>query len=583
MERKIDPIIVAVLDSRFSAIIDQMARTLERTSRSPIFAEARDYVTAIFTKDLRLIAQKDYIAVLASAIPVALENIAEAYKGDIHEGDIFIHNDVYAGGNHLPDVNVVKPVFYKGELLFWSVVKGHQADLGGRGVAGYDPTSTTIWDDGLIIPACKLYQGGKLNRGIRDLISRNNKLPEIVWGDILCEVGGVTIGERIFLELLDRYGAETLYAAIDEIIAATEKETREKIKQIPDGVYYGEKSIDHDAINRNKPVTVRVKIIKQGDEITIDLSDSDPQTVGYVNSSWANTYSSCHLAMYYALPGEPRRNEGSRKPIKVVAAKGTVVNPEFPAPVTMCTVATVACIAEAIWLALAPVIPQWITPAQGKGPFVMSRGFNPRTKRKYINFDALFHAFSSSGTMGYDGWPTGGATTDLGTMRIPDPEICELTFPIHVLCREWEIDSAGAGEFRGGPCHIYRVQQLVDTEAATTTHEGMRDFSMPFGMFGGKNARASTLTRYTPDGRKEEIDCFRFFDLKARDILEAHTGAGAGFGSPFKRDIEKVREDVKNELVSIRGAKEDYGVIVDPVTLEVDVEATKKLRGEQNN
>lgn len=579
--RKIDPITVAVLDTRFSAITQQIAKTLEMTSRSALFAETRDYVAAIFTKDIRSIAQADYLAASAVALSVSMENISKSYEDDIYEGDLFIHNDCYAGNNHIPDVNIAKPVFYKDKLVFWSAVKGHQLDVGGKGAAGFNADSTHIWDEGLRVPACKLYEKGKLNRSVRDIILTNNNVPEVVWGDLMCMVGGVTIGERLLLDLVERYGLKTLYAAIDKIIAATEKYTRDKIRQIPDGVYYGQKSIDHDAINRNKPVTVKAKVIKERDEITVDLSDSDSQTAGFVNSTWANTFSTCHLALFYALQFEGKRNQGAITPIKVIAPLGSVTNAKFPAPVATCVTAMVGCIAEAIWLALAPVIPHLITAAPGKGPTCFSRGFNPRTKRRYANMDFLFATYGSGGTEGYDGWPLGGSATNFGSMRVPDPEICELTYPIYVIQHEQEIDSAGAGKFRGGTGHIYRVKQLADTDRAVTINEGKRDFSVPFGLFGGKNPKPCRLTRYLADGRVEEIDCFSNFDLKAGDILESHKAPAPGFGDPLERDIERVKEDVKNELVSINGAKEDYGVIINPVTLEVDIEATEKLRKER--
>ncbi len=580
-EKRIDPIIVAVLDNRLSAVTEEIARTLLRTSRSPIFSEAADFATAIFTKDLKLIAQKDHLAVLASAIPVAMENIAKAYEGDINEGDVFVHNDCYTGNNHAPDMNVAKPVFYKGDLVFWAVTKGHMADIGGRGLAGYDPTARTIWDDGLRLPTCKLYDRGKYNRSVWDIIGANSKAPDLVLGDIMCEVGGVTTGERRLIALLERYGVETLYAAIDEIIAATEKEIRDKIRQIPDGVYYGEKSMDHDAIIRDKPVTVRVKVVKQGDEITIDLSDSDPQTPGYINSTWANTFSVCHMAVFYALPGDVKRNEGSIRPIKVIAKKGVCVNPEFPAPVTMCTLSTTETIAEAIWLALSQAIPQWVTAAHGRIINDVIVGTNPRTKRFFIDIDFFDGDVPSGGTEGYDGWAVGGPTCSMGVNRLPDLEIMELVWPVHILQHEQLIDSAGAGKFRGGPGHIYSIRYLADC-SAVLVGQGMRDFSVPFGLFGGKNPKPNKSTMHRVDGRVEEMDVGTFYEIKAGDVKEQYIMGCPGFGDPWERDPEKVREDVYNELVSVEKAREDYGVVIKPDTLEVDVKATEELRNEHS-
>lgn len=577
IERKVAPITVAVLDNRFTAVTEEIARTMMRTSRSPIFAEARDFATAIFDKELRLIAQRDYLPVLAGAIPVALENMVRVYDGDINEGDVFIHNDSYAGNNHAPDMNVAKPVFHKGELAFWSVVKGHMADIGGRGIAGYDPTARTIWDDGLIIPCSKLYDRGKPGRDVWNIILRNTKVRPLVEGDIHCEVGSVTIGERRLLELLEQYGLETLYAAIDEIIAATERETRDKIRQIPDGIYYGEKSIDHDAITRDKPVTVRAKVIKQGDEITIDLSDSDPQRLGYINSTWANTFSVCHQAMFYAIPGDVKRNEGSLRPIKVIARNGCCVNPEFPAPVTMCTCSMTETIAEAIWLALAPAIPQWIAACHGKSGFYTCTGLNPRTNRVYMIIDFFVCGPGSGGTEGYDGWPAGGPTHSMGQKQLPDPEIWELTIPVHILQHELVAGREGIGKFRGGHGFAYKAQYLADA-SAVEVGQGHRDFAVPFGLLGGTNAAKTEVRVRRAEGTVEELDCGMYFDIKAGDIYEQENQGGAGFGNPLERDPKRVRQDVLDELLSIERAKEDYGVVIDPQTLEVDFALMEELR-----
>ncbi|MDP7525890.1 MAG: hydantoinase B/oxoprolinase family protein, partial [Dehalococcoidales bacterium] len=201
----IDPVFITLISSRFDSACQEMETTLLRTSRSPIFAEARDFAVAIFDKDFRLIVQTA-LPLLAGTLPLAVTSIASAFEGDINEGDIFIHNDPYSGNNHLPDINIIKPNFFRGELLFWSTVKGHAADIGSKGIAGYDPKAETIWEDGLIIPACKLYDRGKSNDAIWKIIAANVKVPGIVEGDLRCEVGAITIGERRILDLLEKYG-----------------------------------------------------------------------------------------------------------------------------------------------------------------------------------------------------------------------------------------------------------------------------------------------------------------------------------------------------------------------------------------
>jgi len=575
---KVDPILVSVLDSRFSSIVAEMAISMARTSRSPIFFEARDCVTAIFTRDLRLITQKDFIPVLAGAIPIALKHIAKSYEGDIHEGDVFVHNDAYTGGNHLPDTNIAKPIFHEGELVFWAITKGHLAEIGGRGIAGYDPSATTIWDDGLVIPTCKLYDGGKYNRSVWDLIGRNSKVPELVLGDIACEVGAVTLAERRFIELIERYTVQTLYAAIDQIISATEKEIRERIRLIPDGVYYGEKSIDHDSINRDKPVTVRIKITKEEDEITVDYSDSDPQVQGYVNSTWANTYSISYLPIFYILPGgDVKRNEGSLRPIKIIAPEGTWVNPRFPAPVTLCTVATSQCIAEAIWLALSRAGRQYTVAAHSKLVDDCVLGYNPRTKRMFAGIDFSNNTLGGGGREGYDGWPAEGSASSLGQVRYPDFEMMELTWPIRYLQHEQVMDSEAAGQYIGSWAYIYRLQYLANCSAVLMGH-GMRDFSSPFGLFGGAGAKPHRFTIHKGNSEVQNIDCNTSFEYKAGDWKEHYIQEGGGFGNPYERDPALVQKNVRDELVSVERAKKSYGVIINAATLEIDSEATKGLR-----
>ncbi|MFC1979479.1 hydantoinase B/oxoprolinase family protein [Chloroflexota bacterium] len=580
---KIDPILVAVLDVRFLAICEEVGRTMVRTSRSPTFAEARDFATAIFDKDLRLVAQKDYIPLLAGALPIAMKSIVSNYEGDINEGDILIHNDCYAGNNHLPDVNVVKPVYYKGEIMFWCTVKGHQVDIGGRGISGFDPTARTVWDEGLRIPTCKLLEKGKRNKTVWDLILTNVKVPMIVEGDLMCEVGAVNIGERNLLELLGKYGPDTLYKVIDEIIAATEKEVRDRLRQIPDGTYYAEKSTDFDGIIRDKPVTVRTKVIKQEDEITIDLSDSDPQTIGPVNSTYANTVSSCYLALHAILgvEGEVKRNEGAQRPFNIIAPEGLVVNPSFPAPVAMCTIVTVEIIVETIWIALSKAIPQWVQAAHGRFCRIGAVGFNPRTKRAFVNQDFFALSMGSGGTEGFDGWDEGGPLNSMGQLRIPDVEIVELTVPIHILQYEQDIDRAGVGKWRGGNGTHYKAQYLASCHALQIGN-GLRDFSCSTGLLGGKEPPRTEVFLHKKDSQTEIIDVYMFYDIEEGDIYEHYVMGGAGFGDPLERDTEKVQQDVRDGYVSVEAAAKDYGVVIDSLTLQVDCAATEKLRHKLN-
>ncbi|MFC1861045.1 hydantoinase B/oxoprolinase family protein [Chloroflexota bacterium] len=580
-ERKADPIVVAVINSHLENILDEMGRVVIRTSRSPILTEALDFGVAIFDKDMRLIGQREYNAGLAAAIPVGIRSMVEAFKDDTAEGDVILHNDPYNGNNHIPDLNIAKPVFYQGQLLFWSAVKQHMIDTGSRGVAGYDPTSRTIYEDGFRIPPVKLFERGKLVTAIRDIIKCNIKVPDIYWGDVMCGVGGCTVGERNFLAMLEQYGIETLYGAIDEILAATEAEMRERISLLPDGVYYGEKSTDHDGILRDRPITAKVQVIKKGDEITVDFSDSDPQVPGYMNSSWANTYSVCSMILGYALPGAVKRNEGSLSPITIKAKRGTFANPEFPASVTMCTTNVTACLGEALLIALSTAIPDYVAAAPGNMVQAMARGYNPRTNRLWAEIDFFMRNTPSGGTEGYDGWDLGGTMASLGKGRFPDLEIMELYKPAHILQCEQVTDSAGDGKFRSGMGHIYRIQYLHGISEGVLIGAGMRDYSVPSGLLGGKNPDVNEVFIHRAGGTTEKLEPHIFLGLQAGDILEQHSQGGGGFGDPLDRGAWRVRDDVKNELISFDKARDVYGVVIDPETFEVDEGATEELRLEK--
>ncbi|NNL99449.1 MAG: hydantoinase B/oxoprolinase family protein, partial [Gammaproteobacteria bacterium] len=367
----IDPIKVAVIDNRLDAISKEIGLTMLRTSRSPIFSEARDFVTGIFDKQLRLVAQTAYIPVLMGALPYALRSIAETYVDDIAENDIFILNDPYRGNNHPPDITIAKPVFYEGEIEFWSVCKGHHADVGGGGVAGYNPGARSIWEECIRIPPAKLYMAGKLNKSLLDTILINVHLPFLVEGDLNCQVGAVTIGERNLRALVEKYGPETLDAAIEQIFDASEKQMRTAISEVPNGRYSAERLIDHDGINKDKMIAVGVTLDITDDAMTFDFSASDPQADGYINSTMPNTASSAYLALFTSIGSDIRFNEGALRALDIIAPSGSVVNAAEPAPVTGCTIASAQAIIEAVWLALAQAVPEkvdacwarWFAPA----------------------------------------------------------------------------------------------------------------------------------------------------------------------------------------------------------------------------
>ena len=573
----IDPIRVAVIGNRLDAISKEIGQTMLRTSRSPIFSEARDFVTAVFDKELRLVAQTAYIPVLMGALPFAIRSIAETFAGDINEGDVFILNDPYHGNNHPPDINIAKPVFFDGKLEFWSICKGHHADVGGGGVAGYNPAARSVWEECIRIPPAKLYDAGKLNKALWDTILLNVRLPFLVEGDLHCEVGAVTRGERSLLALLAKYGAEPVNLAIEQIFDASEKQMRAAIATVPNGAYAAQRFVDHDGINKERMIAVRLNIRVDEEDITFDFSGSDAQAAGYVNSTVPNTLSSAYLALFMSIGSEVRFNEGALRALHVVAPEGTIINPAEPAPVTGCTINTAQTIIEAAWLALSQAVPDKVDAAWARWCAPASMGMNPRTGRLFGDIHFMCKG-GGGASQGLDGWDHIGTVVCAGGVRAPDPELHELVNPYTVLQYEYWPDSAGAGEWRGGMGTIYRWRVEADNIAVANFGGGNREATVPFGLAGGKAAPKHQL--YLKQGAETiEVDAESFYQYGTGDVFEIFQSGGGGFGDPQRRALASVREDVVDGVVSVDQARAQYGVVIDPDSLLVDEAQTAALRG----
>ena len=577
MSAKVDSIQVAVIANRLDAISKEIGQTMLRTSRSPIFSEARDFVTAIFDSKQRLVAQTAYIPVIMGALTYAIRSIAETFAGDIDPGDVFILNDPYRGNNHPPDINIVKPVFHDGELAFWAVSKGHHADVGGGGVAGYNPAATSVWEECIRIPPAKLYIAGKLNRAVWDIILLNVYLSFIVEGDLHCQVGACTIGERSLLSLLAKYDRPILEAAMDQMLDASEKQMRAAIKQVPNGEYHAERLIDHDGVNKDRMIAVRLKLEVDDSDITFDFTGSDPQAAGYVNSTIPNTVSSCYLALFMSIGEGVRFNAGALRALHVIAPEGSIVNSLEPAPVSGCTIASAQAIIEAIWLALAQAIPERVDAGWSRWCAPATMGLNPRTG--YPFGDIHFMSKGGGGaSYGLDGWDHLGTVICAGGLRAPDPELHELVDPYTILQYEFWPDSAGAGKWRGGMGTIYRWRIDADNIKAANFGGGIHAMTAPFGLEGGEPAPPHELFIRKRDGETTNVNTESFYDLDEGDVYEIYQSGGGGYGSPLQRPVAEVQHDVLDGLVSTAQAKSKYGVVIDADNLQVDEAATAVLR-----
>ena len=573
---RLDRIKVSVIGNRLDAISKEIGQTMLRTSRSPIFSEARDFVTGVFDAKLRLVAQTAYIPVLMGALPYAIKSIARTFEGDIDDGDIFILNDPFRGNNHPPDITIAKPIFDGEEIAFWAVSKGHHADVGGGGVAGYNPGAKSVWDECIRIPPAKLYIKGKPNKGLWDTILLNVFLSFLVEGDLHCQVGAVKIGERSLKALLEKYGRKTLDAAMQRIFDVSEQQMRAAIRGVPNGVYTAERLIDHDGIDKDRMITVRVALKVEDEDIIFDYSGSDPQAAGYVNSTLPNTASSSFLALFMSIGSEIRFNEGALRALHVIAPEGTIVNAREPAPVTGCTIASAQAIIECAWVALAQAVPDKVDAGWSRWCAPATMGLNPRTGRPFGDIHFMAKG-GSGGAHGHDGWDHLGTVVCAGGLRAPDPELHELVDPFTVLQYEFWPDSAGAGEWRGGMGTIYRWKIDADDIPAANFGGGVSAATAPYGLAGGRPAPPHQL--FLRKGTETiNVDAESFYHLDRDDVFEIYQSGGGGYGDPRRRPAEKVRDDVVNGLVSVAKARELYGVVVDPVSHRLDAVGTAEMR-----
>lgn len=572
-----DPILVAVIGNALDGITSDMGETMLRTSRSPIFVEARDFATSLFSADGRLLAQTHYIPVIGGATPFALRSILDAFGDDVHDGDIFIHNDPFDGGSHLPDITIARPIFWDGELTFWATTKGHNVDVGGGGVIGFHPGATDILEEGIRIPPARVVEKGVVRHDIWELILSNVRMRGLVESVLNCQIGATAIGERRLHTLLEKYGARTIADATDELLEASARQVRTEIGKIPDGEYTADALLDNDGIDRDRSYRVALTIRVEGESMAFDFTDSDEQAKGFINSTIANTVSSAHLALFGCIDPDIRYNAGAIEPIEVIAPAGSITNPHAPAPVAACTVPTCEAIASAVWVALSQAIPdrahagwaRWCTPA--------SMGVNPRTGRPFGDLHFLGKG-GSGATEGFDGWDHLSPSNTLGGLRTPDPELHELDTPYLLEELEYLPDSAGSGQWRGGLGVRYRWRVLTDGVSCATYGSGFMPETAPVGLLGGQPGIVQTLTLTRAGCEPEQIDANSFYTLNEGDVFEVLASGGGGFGDPHLRPVDLVLLDVRQGVVSVDAARSAYGVSIDPSSITVQQDETDRLR-----
>jgi N-methylhydantoinase B len=569
----LDPVTLEVIRNALPAVANEMAADLQRTSYNMMIYEVRDFCTALIDPEGQLISQNvggvsHFVADLGVII---VDGMKRYGKQGFAPGDVIITNHQAVAGQHLNNVVIYMPYFYKGELLMFSMVRAHWIDVGGMSTGfGAGPQVADPWLEGLQLDQLKIYEKGKLNETLYRVLKDNIRFPESSLGDMKSQMAACRLAARRMDELFDKYGKATILAAIDRIFDETETKCRNVVAQLPDGVYEAEAAMDDDGVLKGEPVPIRVKVTIAKGEMTIDLSGCSAERRAGINS---RTLAGARVA-YKALTGplEPV-NEGSFRALKVIIPEGSIMMARFPAPMSGWSI-IVPTVVDAIVKALAPAMRDRV-PAGHHGLLggaVVFFGVHPKTKRRFV-----VQSIEGGGWGGrpYEDGEPATVSVCQGDVRNGSIEGIELKCPVLVEGRSLRQDSCGAGKYRGGLGIDMHVRNLVD--GRWNFEQARRRDCPPWGLWGGKPGEAGGYLLRLPGENdfKPMVGAHIPVPLNAEAIVR--TGGGGGWGDPTERDPAVVRSDVLEELVSREAALEHYGVVLrDDLTL--DETATQQRR-----
>jgi N-methylhydantoinase B len=564
----IDPVTLGVVWGALQSIAVEVGTTVHKTAYSEQAREGQDFSVAVFDPQGRMVAQGPYSPGHMGAMSAAVRNAVAAHPVEtLRPGDAILLNDPLLGSGHFPDFFITQPAFHEGRLIGFAVNIVHHTDVGGQrpgsqGVEGiFD-----YFQEGLRIPPTRVWKEYREDEGVLGIIAANTRTPEKVLGDLRAQRSALRVGELRLVELVQRYGRDTVLTAMDEIIARSEASVRAAIGEIPDGVYTFQDFLD-DYGPGTEPLRVQVAVTVAGDHVTIDYDGSSPQTPSGMNSYINYTRSYSYAAVKCLTDPLGPMNEGALRPVTVTAPEGSFLNPRPPAgggPRAIICYRTF----EAVLGALAPALPERVAAAASHFANPTFGGWDRARGRRFVAYELVLSGTGGRATR--DGCE--GMSWAFNASNIP-VEAQEATQPIVIEHFGFIPDSAGAGKFRGG-CGIRRDLRFLADDGQLTNLSERQRFA-PYGLFGGKPGRlARTVIDPGPNEQVVHGKASREFAYGAA-ISFQQSGAG-GYGDPFERDPARVLDDVLDGYVSVAAAREQYGVVI--VGDEVNAPATAALR-----
>ncbi|MBS7527498.1 hydantoinase B/oxoprolinase family protein [Fusibacter paucivorans] len=557
-----DQFTLDIIKDSLYAIGEEMFIAVARSSKSPVIYETLDFASALTDAKGNLLTQGNgvtgFIGLLSSIVKATINKFG--IRNNILPGDVFIINDPYiGGGSHLSDVGIVTPIFYQNELVAFSANKAHWTEVGGKDPGSWGVDTNSIFQEGLQFPCVKLFEQGKINESVMDIIRGNVRYPDLSIGDLWAQIAGNRTGEKRFVELCDKYGKTLVMMSIERLLKSSEILSIKEIQKLPKGDYYAEDFIDDDGVGHG-PFLIKVKVTVTEDSFICDFTGSHPQVPGPINSTYYATVGAVRTMFLAATNPSQDINDGVFKPLKVIAEEGSIFNAQRPAPISTYW-ESMSFASDLIWKALAPILPDRLT----AGHLVSVCGFNmsgihPDTGEPYLNVAPNQGGWGAG--EGMDGQNAQFCIGDGETYNIP-AEVLETRYGFIVESYSLLADGMGKGEYRGGSGVVKRYRYLNDENYFTGTF-GRNKF-LPWGMNDGGGGSGNRFRIIKKDGTIDgPFGKYPRYPLREGDCLEMIMGTGGGYGHPYKRPIDKVLMDYKNEFISLAQAETDYGVIINP-------------------
>jgi N-methylhydantoinase B len=576
----VDPVTAEVIRGTMETVCFEMAMYVSRTATTPILNQSNERNATILDGQGRLAALSVGIPqfMLTSTLPV---RFALDFLGvdEFRQGDVFVANDPYHGGGHLPDYNVFAPVVVDGHLVLIASIQCHHGDTGGAVPGGYNVTASDIWGEGVRWPVVKVLDRGVERRDVLYALQVNNRLDGYV-GDLRAQIGAAEQAADGLVALVERYGVDVVEGAVDHMIDYAAKRFGEEIAAWPDGTYEGDAYVDHDPLG-HPDIHLHVAVTVEGSRLTIDYSGSDERPELQAWSTYGNTRGYTVAQVAAMMDPEIPKNEGFFNSIELIVPEGCVLNPHPGRPVSAGTHHPGADIGEVIAVALSGVLPERAVPQTYKtGIPTTIKGIDPRSGQVFVDGSAEVYAGWCNAAKGMDAW--GAVSASFGNLWKATAEINESLYPHIQWSRDYRTDSGGAGQWRGG-CGSHYVKEVRVPSHVYTYVVGMK-YPMPGIAGGGKGAPNKLTLRY---GSEDELVVAHTADwvaMAAGDRICFDYGGGGGWGDPLDRPAGAVLDDVLDEYVSVEGAEREYGVVLtgslEELTLVVDHAATAQRRAD---